>query len=74
MLEVIDPSHILGPGPMQREYTINIMKLLSFPCNAADQIKVYLQFTIIVLQFELTKINSYTMVQYPSEKLKLHVN
>ena len=55
---------------MQREYTINIMKLLSFPCNAADQIKVYLQFTIIVLQFELTKINSYTMVQYPSEKLK----
>ena len=55
---------------MQREYTINIMKLLSFPCNTADQIKVYLQFTIIVLQFELTKINSYTMVQYPSEKLK----
>ena len=55
---------------MQREYTINIMKLLSFPCNAADQIKVYLQFTIIVLQSELAKINSYTMVQYPSEKLK----
>ena len=55
---------------MQREYTINIMKLLSFPCNAADQIKVYLQFTIIVLQFELTKINNYTMVEYPSEKLK----
>ena len=55
---------------MQREYTINIMKLLSFPCNAADQIKVYLQFTISVLQFELAKINIYTMVQYPSEKLK----
>ena len=55
---------------MQREYTINIMKLLSFPCNAADQIKVYLQFTIIVLQSELAKINSYTMVQDPSEKLK----
>ena len=55
---------------MQREYTINIMKLLSFPCNAAHQIKVYLQFTIIVLQSEFAKINSYTMVQYPSEKLK----